>query len=123
MRKNTNKEADSQKLCVDLGTRRDLRRYTYGVSKAAVDIYVGASSVQDGCLCALRVVDIMDESAGYVPLSLLTEFHDVIAASIRVLDGASRLLSDIRTNAQKLASVVYKLPDPFKVNNEETENN
>lgn len=114
---------DTQSTCIDSVTIRDMRAYTYQIFDTVRDLDDGLFSVREACRSALRVSDRMKASSGRVPITDLAPFHEAIAASVRVITGAPTLLRDLRNDMRRLAGVLYKLPDPFKVNDEEAENN
>ena len=113
---------NTQSTFIDSGTRRNMRAYTSQILDEARDLIASLSMVQKRCTRALREADLMDASNEDVPLTSLAPFHEVIASSVGVLDCVSVHISDLRKNARSLAAVLFKLPDPPEVNDEETEN-
>ena len=113
---------NTQSTLIDSGTRRNMQAYTSRILDTARDLIAALSMVQKRCTRALREADLMDASNEDVPLMSLAPFHEVIASSVGVLDCASIHISDLRKNARSLAAVLFRLPDPPEVNDEETEN-
>lgn len=103
---------------------------TRGAIRALTDNICAASSELDNllyrnnerCWRALRTADFIEASMGLVPNTALAPFYEVISSSGRVLDNASRLISDLRKNARRLTAELYKIASIQEKSGEETEN-
>ena len=103
---------------------------TRGAIRALTDNICAASSELDNllyrnnerCWRALRAADFIDARMGLVPNTALAPFYEVISSSCRVLDEESRLISDLRKNARRLAAELYKVASIQEKSGEETEN-